>query len=500
MKPYLEEERQTSWLFTTFLGISILLIIVVAVIAGYRLFIADNTSLPPDSLEPETGPTTDTNATFLPTATPTLQADSVDSPVDVAIAGPASGEGDLGGIAQFGALCFTGPVTPTLDGEAECGVRFPPVVEMHTLFDYANMTAADQWTRVWFYEGQEVMRVVEAWSGTEQGRFDYHLNTSAGQPLLVGNWQLVLSINDRVTVSGTFEITETIVAVTPTPTGRTLSATPTATPPTTNYRLAYTKWDGSKHAIWVANLDGSGQQFLLDYAAGPSWSPDGRSIAFYGEEGIDTQPNVETGTNGIWRMGPNGENPTQLLADGTARSVVWSPNQRLLAVDAARGGADRRIYFIDSGGVSRPFELLGEHPSWSPDGGMLVAKACRPECGLWIANWDNTNPRRLTDEGTDGLPAWSPLGDKIAFSRNVGRNVDIYLIDPDGANLTRLTTAPGNDSVPAWTPDGRQLVFRTTRNGRWQIYLMQADGSDQRLSIDGVGAGREWAFDRMSVN
>ena len=114
-------------------------------------------------------------------------------------------------------------------------------------------------------------------------------------------------------------------------------------------------------------------------------------------------------------------------------------------------------------------------------------------------NKDDTSPRQLTTGGTDGLPDWSPDGQKIAFSRNVDGNVDIYIINVDGTGLQRLTTAPGNDSVPAWTPDGRQIVFRTTRSGLWQIYLMNANGSNQHLIVDNVGAGDEWAFDRMSV-
>jgi TolB protein len=399
----------------------------------------------------------------------------------------------------FGPICFK---SVPAEGEppGSCSNSHPPVVEIHAIFDYTAMSPQREWTRVWYHNGAEVLRVQEYWAGDSAGQFDYNLNTADGHLLSSGLWQLELYIDGQLATFSSFVIEEAVITPTPVVVTATPIPTPMPTPGITSaYRLAFTKWDGSKHSIWMANLDGSEQLFLLDFAASPAWSPDGQNIAFFGEEGIDTQTTVNGGTNGVWRMSALGQDLQQLIAEGSTHSVAWSPVADLIAFDGARGSPDRRVFFIDANGAEQSFETLGEQPSWSPDAQWIVVKLCRPECGLWIINRDNTDARQLTGEGSDGLPAWSPDGKKIAFSRNVVDNVDIFMINIDGSGLQRLTAVPGNDSVPAWTPDSRQIVFRTTRNDLWQIFLMNTDGSDQRLIIDNVGASQEWAIDRMSI-
>jgi TolB protein len=250
------------------------------------------------------------------------------------------------------------------------------------------------------------------------------------------------------------------------------------------------------HTIWVADLDGANAQRLLDFAASPSWSPDGRDMAFVGEQGIDAK--VKGGTHGVWMMSAAGSKPTQLKQDGTARSTAWMPlkNSTSIAYDSKR--PDNGVYFVDSHGTDQAGAIPGEQPTWSPDGKRLAMRTCRPDCGLWITNRDGSKPVQLTWGATDGLPAWSPDGKTIAFSR--GSTADIFVIPAAGGqDPQRLTDARGHDTLPAWTPDSRQIVFRSARAGRWQIFVMNADGSDQRMVIDNAPIGDDWAFDRLSV-
>ena len=86
----------------------------------------------------------------------------------------------------------------------------------------------------------------------------------------------------------------------------------------------------------------------------------------------------------------------------------------------------------------------------------------------------------------DEQPRWSPDGRRIAFKSTRGGSFNLYLMDPDGGNVTRLTNHAGNDHDPSWLPDGQSLVFASDRDrgaGRYDLYrLWIADGSIERLT------------------
>jgi Tol biopolymer transport system component len=71
-------------------------------------------------------------------------------------------------------------------------------------------------------------------------------------------------------------------------------------------------------------------------------------------------------------------------------------------------------------------------------------------------------------------------GGVIAFSSDLGGNVDIWSIHTDGTHLHRLTTSSGSDQTASWSPDGRRIAFRSNRDGNDEVYVMNADGSNQR--------------------
>jgi Tol biopolymer transport system component len=69
---------------------------------------------------------------------------------------------------------------------------------------------------------------------------------------------------------------------------------------------------------------------------------------------------------------------------------------------------------------------------------------------------------------------------RIAFSSNRDGNFQIYIMNPDGSNLTRLTDSKGTNSYPAWSMDAKHVAFASTRDGNSEIYIMNPDGSDQK--------------------
>jgi uncharacterized protein YjdB len=94
----------------------------------------------------------------------------------------------------------------------------------------------------------------------------------------------------------------------------------------------------------------------------------------------------------------------------------------------------------------------------------------------------------LVDSATNLQAVLSPDRTRVAFSSNRNGSFDIYLIDPDGQNLRRLTSSPGNEGEPAWTPDGTRIVYTSTTGTNTQITIMSADGGESRqLTIASAG-------------
>ena len=85
--------------------------------------------------------------------------------------------------------------------------------------------------------------------------------------------------------------------------------------------------------------------------------------------------------------------------------------------------------------------------------------------------------------------ASTSLSGRIAFDNHE----DVWAIDADGTNLTRLTDSPGFDFDPSWSPDGTRIAFRSERSGDPEIWVMNADGSDQRRL--GAGLSPAWSPD-----
>src|SRR5688572_13087879 len=75
---------------------------------------------------------------------------------------------------------------------------------------------------------------------------------------------------------------------------------------------------------------------------------------------------------------------------------------------------------------------------------------------------------------------------KIAFSKVSGNNWDLYVMNSDGTEQTRLTNNPESDFNPDWSPDGTRIAFERDERDvhKPKIYVMNADGSGQTMLTD----------------
>ncbi|MFO7754641.1 MAG: PDZ domain-containing protein [Bacteroidales bacterium] len=100
---------------------------------------------------------------------------------------------------------------------------------------------------------------------------------------------------------------------------------------------------------------------------------------------------------------------------------------------------------------------------------------------LWIVDAEGGDARRLTSAtGAETNPHFSPDGKMIAFTGQYDGNTDVYLVPVEGGQPERLTYHPGSDLVQGWMPDGRNIIFQTGREGRPtksnRLYTVSVDG------------------------
>ncbi len=115
-----------------------------------------------------------------------------------------------------------------------------------------------------------------------------------------------------------------------------------------------------------------------------------------------------------------------------------------------------------------------------PEGRIAFASDRDDNFEIYLVDPDGGGLTRLTNNPAEDVgPAWSPDGTRLAFVSNRDGNQEIYTMNADGTGQTRLTNNPAADLEPAWSPDGTKILFVSNRDGNDEIYVMNADGSAQ---------------------
>ncbi|MEO9174388.1 MAG: hypothetical protein ABI317_02655, partial [Gaiellales bacterium] len=219
---------------------------------------------------------------------------------------------------------------------------------------------------------------------------------------------------------------------------------------------------GCALTLRIARADGTHSIALTRHGAGifdsgASWSPDGTRIAFV--RGTSDSPGR------LYTVRPDGSGLTALATRIRASAPSWSPDGSMIAFVSPSGSAGG-VLATDPAGSSVHTEVptpVGEQvsdlhdPAFSPDGFQL---AFTGRHGVYVAALGAT-PRRIVTAVGASHPSWSPDGSKLVFdalctscTTTGGRQLqrDIYTVDVDGSQLTRITDDPADDSSPSWRP------------------------------------------------
>jgi len=238
-------------------------------------------------------------------------------------------------------------------------------------------------------------------------------------------------------------------------------------------RIAFISDQDGNQEIYVVSVDGSGLRrltFTPDIQEDlPSFSPDGSKIIFGSINGHDEE---------LYMMNTDGSQIQNIsnAPNSNEGRPRFSSSSLLITFDSDRNG-NWEIYtarlqadeLADVKQVTNRPDFIDRLPSFSPSGDLILFRAQTAGRGaessrIYLTGIDGSVVR-LSAEYADWYPAMSPNGKWIAFVSDRDGNSEIYVMDLNGSNVTRLTNNPASDQDPAFSPGGRWLAFASDRGG-----------------------------------
>ncbi|MGC8718102.1 MAG: carboxypeptidase regulatory-like domain-containing protein [bacterium] len=184
----------------------------------------------------------------------------------------------------------------------------------------------------------------------------------------------------------------------------------------------------------------------------------------------------------IYKMNGDGTDLVRLTSNTSSDQYPFlsADGTKIVFVSARDGNNEVYIMNADGTGAQRlTNSSVNEfYPALSPRGDKIVFER---GSNIWIMDSNGGSEQQLTNTGKDTYPSFSPDGSKILFGsyRDSNNNYEIYIMDIDGSNQTRLTdshSAP--DQCPRFSPNGSKIVFHSARGGYYNIWIMDSDGSN----------------------
>lgn len=183
-------------------------------------------------------------------------------------------------------------------------------------------------------------------------------------------------------------------------------------------------------------------------------SPDGRRIAY-------SVSMVDSGDrNDLWTYDlATGERRKLTTMPGLQHDPVWSPDGKTIYFLSAGGPQAHDLWRLDlaTGSTEQLTVNALYHfdPAIRPDGLIAYSGNSDGDYDLWTLKPGKIAQRLTEDAALDARPSWSPDGRTLVFeSTRDGGTHQLWRIDPDSHQSTRLTNLPGGARMPVWAPAG----------------------------------------------
>ena len=266
-------------------------------------------------------------------------------------------------------------------------------------------------------------------------------------------------------------------------------------------KLKGTREDRFTFSIFVFDIP-TGNLKLVSEGQFPTWSPDGKRIAFVRNLG----PAGAAVDGGLWIADLAVDQVYQLIKGDPAKPFLsvrywtWSPDSQRIAYRFTDGLSDQtEIWIKNILGSSTAYLLPNTSDgtfysffSWMPDGEHLLCTTqdwAAPEypLTLWAVTIQTGERKRLDYGFVGGGSEWSPDGqwliiNAVRLYERPKYPYDLWLLNADGTRLLRVTSAPPEDIGAFWSPDGTRLVFR--RKGVGLVALSLQTGSVVSLGVN----------------
>jgi len=294
---------------------------------------------------------------------------------------------------------------------------------------------------------------------------------------------------------------------------------------------AFPAWSPySDRLAWVTNRFGQGAEVVMADIDGnkltnisnqvntddilPVWSPNGQLIAYISNRFRDSEVFVSLPDGTAFNLSNNEAediffdwSPTCLQINA---SDSWDQCRALIGSNRTRGEGgfpdDFTPFLVDADGsnlnVVLDIDLKVSEAIFSPNGtqvAYLKRDRSSDTIDLYLLDLETKEETRLTeDEVVKSNVAWSPKGDLIAYVAAVDEDPnDIYVVAVTDGDTTLLTDPDERDVLNAdfaWSPEGDQILFSTLRDGNPEIYVMDADGSNPTNLTETPSAAEIEAF------